>query len=33
MLLIMAVKAEGHNFIKLTQALIQQAPNIHMLTL
>ncbi|MFY7870924.1 MAG: SulP family inorganic anion transporter, partial [Limnohabitans sp.] len=30
---LMGVKAEGHNFIELTQALIQQVPNIHMLTL
>lgn len=30
---IMGVKAEGHNFIDLAQALISQIPNIHSLTL
>lgn len=30
---IMGVKAEGHNFIDLVQALVQQIPNTHWLTL
>lgn len=30
---LMGVKAEGHNFIDLAQALISQIPNIHSLTL
>jgi SulP family sulfate permease len=30
---LMGVKAEGHNFIDLVQALISQIPNIHSLTL
>ena len=30
---LMGVKAEGHNFIELVQALMLQAPNIHGLTL
>lgn len=30
---LMGVKADGHNFIELTQALIQQVPHIHGLTL
>jgi len=30
---LMGVKAEGHNFLELAQALIAQVPNIHSLTL